>query len=113
MTYEELLEQYGEEYLYETNHEDEKFFPMEAFEEIALNGLEPMDIFYGARQAYGYTTGDPNSKKTEWFNDDDYFFFDGYGHWVSLAASQVADYLSFIVDKNDFMNWCSEMGFVE
>lgn len=113
MDYEELLLIHGNEYLEEINHGDDCFYPMESLEDIALYGKEPMDIFNDARAAYGYTTGDPNSKKTEWFNTDDYFFFDGYGHLVSMSESQVADYLSFIVDKNDFMNWCSEMGFVE
>ena len=114
MDYEELLKQYGEEYLEETNRADVFFYPMESLSEIALDGIDSaLEIFEAGRSAYGYTTGDPNSKKTEWFNSDEYFFFDGYGNLVSLGESQVADYLSFVINKRDFVGWCEEQGYVD
>ena len=115
MSYEELLEEYGFEYLRERNHGDYALYDMGEFEYLEFEGrdLEPMEIWEMAMHAYGYTTGDPNSKRTEWSWSDDYYFYDGYGHLCSIADSQLQDYFSYHIDESDFMEWCEDMGYAD
>ena len=115
MSYEELLEEYGQEYLREYNRGEYALNDMGEFEYLEFEGrdLEPMEIWEMAMHAYGYTTGDPNSKKVEWSWSDDYYFYDGYGHLCSINSNQLQDFYSYHIDYYSFIEWCQEMGYAE
>ena len=114
MSYEELLDEYGLEYLREHNHGDYALYDMGEFNEIVnLDGMQAEDVFDMGRMAYSYITGDPNNKKNEWMWSDDYFFFDGYGHLCSISDGQLQDYFSYHIEESDFMEWCEDMGYTE
>ena len=115
MNYEELVEDYGIEYIMQPENSEHFLLPMGEFEYQEFEGrdLDPMDIWNMATTAYGYTTGQPNSKKTEWTLSDDYYFYDGYGHLCSIAESQIIDFFSYYVDYGNFVNWCVEQGYIE
>ena len=111
MEYEELLEQYGMQYLQEKNS-DASLYEMGSFEYMHEQ-KDAIDAFESGVDAYSYVTGDPNNKSNRWMWNDDYFFYDAYGIICSIAESQLLDYYSYNINRNDFMDWCEEMGYIE
>lgn len=113
MSYEELLEEYGLDYLREYNRGEYALMDMGEFEYLELEGRDPVDVFQMALSAYSYVTGDPNNKKNEWMWGDDYYFYDGYGHLCSISEGQLEDYFSYHIDKSSFMQWCEDNGYID
>lgn len=106
--YEDLLEEYGNEYLSE-HDPDSQLFDM-----YMLNELLPSDperAFTDGLWAYGWWNGE--KYKRDFNTSDDYFTFDGYAHYVSVSSSEALDYLKMHITEEYFLNWCREQGYIE
>lgn len=100
--FEDMMNDYGIEYLQE-NDSDNLPIDMDSFDDFLDGPWEAVrSAFYGGR--YGY--------KNDSFNPNDpYFRFNGYGNVESIAY--LDDYLTDIIDEEEFYDWCVEQGYFE
>ena len=111
--YFDLLDEYGNEYLGEILDEG-VIIPMEEFDtefqdktpsEIAMN------LFFGGQYAYENGTF---GKTTQSFNPNhEYFAFDAYDNPYSIHADDRLSYLDYEIDKDYFIEWCRENGYLD
>lgn len=100
--FEDMVNDYGMEYLSEEDSDHEPL-NMDDFNEYMNDAWEAVrSAFYGGR--YGY--------KNDSFNPNDpYFIFNGYGNVQSIAY--IEDYLTDMIDEEEFYNWCVDNGYFE
>jgi hypothetical protein len=100
--FEDMVNDYGMEYLSE---EDSDNVPlnMDDFNEYFNDAWEAVrSAFFGGR--YGF--------KNDSFNPTDpYFTFNGYGNVESIPY--IEDYLTDMIDEEEFYNWCVDNGYFE
>ena len=100
--FEDMLNDYGMEYLQE-NDSDNEPFEMEMLGEIWNDPLEAVTrTFYGGRYGFDRDSFNPN---------DSYFRLNGYGNGESIPYLE--DYLKDIIDEESFYDWCVEQGYFE
>ena len=102
----EELEEWGMEFLQGT---DDEIFDMAMLDELEA-GRTPMEILNCAHFGEDYYPYGDNGK----FNPNrDYFTFDGYGNYMSIPADYVAERVELCLDKNEFVEWCKEQGYID
>lgn len=100
--FEDMLNDYGMEYLQENDSDDEPF-EMEMLGEIWNDPLEAVTrTFYGGRYGLDRDSFNPN---------DSYFRVNGYGNGESIPYLE--GYLKDIIDEESFYDWCVEQGYFE
>ena len=100
--FEKMLDNYGMEYLQETNSDDEPI-DMDSFDEFLDGPWEAVrSAFYGGRWGFDRDSFNPT---------DPYFRFNGYGNVESIPYLE--DYLKDIIDEEEFYDWCIEQGYFE
>lgn len=100
--FEDMLDNYGMEYLGENNPDDEPF-EMEMLNDIWGEPLEAVRrTFYGGRYGFKNDSFNPN---------DDWFRVNGYGNGESILY--LDEYLKDIIDEEEFYDWCVEQGYFE
>lgn len=101
--FEDMLDNYGNEFLIEKEYGDE-LFEMELINEIYNEPLEAMTrAFYGGR--YGF--------KDSFNVNDEFATFDGYGNLVSVNDYKRIDYFKDHIEEEEFYDWCVEEGYFE
>lgn len=108
MNYDELLREYGNEYLAE-NDPDSQLLEMDMLGEFLPQ--DPEDAFNAGMFAYGWWNGEKYQRNFQ-FNDE-YFTFDGYAHIVSVPDAAVMSYLNMHVDEHYFLQWCEDNGYID
>lgn len=103
--FDEMIEDYGFEYLSEHDPDSEPY-SMDEFNELTSYRNDPLEAitraFYGGR--YGF--------KNDSFNPNDEFFaYDGAGNLISIQDYDVNDYLKDHIDEPYFYDWCVEQGY--
>ena len=112
LDYEELLRDYGNEYLQESDPDD-CLYAMdemdELFNESAYNAIQR--AFYG----YDYNPhreGDGGERDP--FNPNrDWFGFNGYANLVSVEDYDYVAWMDSHIDEEYFIEWCVEQGYVD
>lgn len=101
--FEDMLDDYGMEYLQE-NDSDNEPFSMGDFNEIFGDDCweAVRSAFYGGRYGFDRDSFNPN---------DDYFRFNGYGNVESIPY--LDDYLKDMIDEESFYDWCVDQGYFE
>ena len=100
--FEDMLEDYGMEYLQE-NDSDNEPIDMDSFDEYLDSPWEAVrSAFYGGRFGFDRDSFNPT---------DPYFRFNAYGNVESIPYLE--DYLKDIIDEESFYNWCVEQGYFE
>ena len=100
--FEDMLDDYGMEYLQETSSEDEPL-EMDMLGEIWDDPLEAVTrTFYGGRYGFERDSFNPN---------DDWFRVNAYGNGESIPY--LDDYLKDMIDEESFYDWCVEQGYFE
>lgn len=100
--FEDMLNDYGMEYLQE-NDSDNEPFEMDMLGEIWNDPLEAVTrTFYGGRYGFDRDSFNPN---------DSYFRVNGYGNGESIPY--LDDYLKDMIDEESFYDWCVEQGYFE
>ena len=105
--YDEMIEEYGAEYLREKSPDD-AIESMDLLDEVYAD-LTPTEVltraFFGGRYGFDNDNFNPN---------DEYFYWNGYGNLVSVNE---CDYLECLKDKiydeDDFKQWCIDYGYFE
>lgn len=97
--YEDLLDQYADEFLDSQNRYDDKLY---SFDEYTINELfsskTPFEILQEGVDA-----------TINW--SDDYFYFDSYG---SIHSERNAvEYYKEIIDENEFKDFCIDKGYFD
>lgn len=108
VNYKDLLEEYGNEYLSETDP-DSQLLDMYMLNEILPQ--DPEDAFIAGLYSYGWWNGE--KYKRDFNASDDYFTFDGYAHYVSVSSYDVLAYLEMYITEEYFLEWCKEQGYIE
>lgn len=108
VNYEDLLEEYGNEYLSETDP-DSQLLDMYMLNEVLPQN--PEDAFSAGLYSYGWWNGE--KYKRDFNTSDDYFTFDGYAHYVSVSSYDVLEYLKMHITEEYFLEWCNEQGYIE
>lgn len=112
LDYEELLRNYGNEYLQE-NDPDDCLYAMdemdELFNESAYNAIQR--AFYG----YDYNPHREGSGgEREPFNPNrDWFGFNGYANLVSVEDYDYVAWMDSHIDDDYFIEWCVEQGYID
>lgn len=114
--FDEMLKQYGIEYMSENASDNQDCVNyMEDLEyAIQSEGLDwLLDRLYFGGQ---WMRGDFNSKET--FNHhEEYFVVNGYGNFYSLSDYYLDDYVKDTIEnvygEEEFYNWCVEQGYFE
>lgn len=112
LDYEELLRNYGNEYLQE-NNPDDCLYAMdemdELFNESAYNAIQR--AFYG----YDYNPHREGSGgEREPFNPNrDWFGFNGYANLVSVEDYDYVAWMDSHIDDDYFIEWCVEQGYID
>lgn len=108
MDFDELVEEYGSEYLRE-NRSDDAYYDMSMIDEMfegKSNTYVLQRAYFGG--AYGWKNEhvpfDPNA---------DYFAFDGYGNLLSIDEIDLSSYVKENIDESDFMDWYENQGYIE
>lgn len=112
LDYEELLRNYGNEYLQESDPDD-CLYAMdemdELFNESAYNAIQR--AFYG----YDYNPrreGDGGEREP--FNPNrDWFGFNGYANLVSVEDYDYVAWMDSHIDDDYFIKWCMEQGYID
>lgn len=100
--FEDMLDDYGMEYLQE-NDSDNEPLEMDMLGEIWNDPLEAVTrTFYGGRYGFDRDSFNPN---------DSYFIVNGYGNAESIPYLE--DYLKDIINEESFYNWCIDEGYFE
>lgn len=108
--YEELIREYGEEYLQESDYYDRCPIPMDEFEQFT--NYTPLEAI--TRAFYGYRWLRFERDEYEAFNpNDEYFTFNGYGNLVSISEYDYEVYMKSEIDETDFIEWCVEQGYLD
>ena len=105
--FDEMVEQYGAEYLREKSPDDE-VIRMEELDEI-YSELSPTEVlrraFFGGRYGFENDSFNPN---------DEYVFWNGYGNLVSVNEYDYVRCLKDkIYDEEDFKQWCIEYNYYD
>ncbi|MBQ0160338.1 MAG: hypothetical protein KBT28_06910 [Bacteroidales bacterium] len=107
--YDNLVRNYGNEYLIERNCDDE-LFNMDDINEI-LCGKLPIEILNLAYFGGNWT---PHSGESGDFNTQaDYFYFNGYGNLVSVDEYYYTDYLKSVIDEEYFVEFLIDNDYID
>lgn len=114
--YQELLEQYGIEYLGEKDSDKMPLSMEYDFDEYLSTPYEAVRAaFYGFDwNPFIEMNRSGDNRGRESFNPNrDYFAFNGYGNIVSIDARDLVYYLYDEIDEDYFYSWCQEMGYID
>ena len=105
--YDEIIEEYGCEYLGETNPDVEPM-DMGEFNELTSYKDDPLEAitraFFGGRWGFKNDSFSPM---------DEYFAYDGYANLISIKDYDLVDYLKEKIDEGEFYDWCVDNGHFE
>lgn len=105
--FDEMVEDYGFEYLSEKDPDSEPY-DMNEFNELTSYRDDPLEAitraFYGGRYGFKNDSFNPN---------DEYFAYNGYGNLISIQDYDINDYLKEHIDEPYFYDWCVEQGYFE
>lgn len=105
--FDEMIEDYGFEYLSEKDPDSEPY-SMDEFNELTSYADDPLEAitraFYGGRYGFKNDSFNPN---------DEYFAYNGYGNLISIKDYDINDYLKEHIDESYFYDWCVEEGYFE
>lgn len=103
----EMIEDYGFEYLSEKDPDSEPYF-MDEFNELTSYADDPLEAitraFYGGRYGFKNDSFNPN---------DEYFAYNRVGNLISIKDYDINDYLKENIDEEEFFDWCVEQGYFE
>lgn len=98
--YKELISNYAQEYLSETDA-DKCLYSMDDFDELMNGSVEENGALWLAQRIF---FGDFNP-------NHDYFYFNGYGN---LESTDDADgYYEDHIDRDYFLDWCDGQGYLD
>lgn len=105
--FDEMVEDYGYEYLIEHNP-DVVPYDMGEFNELTDYRDDPLEAitraFYGGRYGFKNDSFNPN---------DEYFAYNGYANLISIKDYDLNDYLKEHIDEPYFYDWCVKQGYFE
>ena len=108
-----MLDQYGNDYLYDNVNGEGIVDSMDMFEEHIEN-MNGYDAFMAALFAYEYDGKDDWEGHQRSFSlNDDWFAIDAYGHYVSMNNNERMEWYNRSIDDNYFIDWLIENGYVE
>ena len=110
--FDELVDDYGYEYLSEYNPDD-CAYPMDEFDE--LTNFTPFDAIQRAFFGYDYNPyREGHGGEREPFNPNrDYFAFNGYANLVSIDRHDYREWMKRSIDEEEFVDWCFEHGYLD
>lgn len=113
MSYEELLQNYYNDYCMSQMGGEYVYSDMSELEEILYG--DSYECFVAGLYAYAWNPNvDDWEGHTEDFHlNDDYFFVDAYGRYVSFYEGQLMDFMKSHIDEQYFMEWCAEQGYTD
>jgi len=112
VSYDEMLDQYGNDYISE-NRGEEQVYEMGLLAEF-LSERDPLDVFSDALWAYQYDGKDDWEEHQRDFSlNDEWFAIDAYGHYVSMNDNERMEWYNRSIDDNYFIDWLIENGYVE
>lgn len=98
---EELIKQYGNEFLMDTDP-DNALYDMDSLGELLPQ--DPWDAFMAGFRAGKFANFNPS---------DDFYTFDGYGRHHSVSHYDYYDYLTDHIDEDYFIEWCERYGYID
>ena len=98
--YNELISQYAQEYLSETDA-DKYLYSMDDFDELMNGSVEENGSLWLAQRIF-FGNFNPNH---------DYFYFNGYANLVSTDDAD--DYYEDHIYRDYFLEWCDEQGYLD
>ena len=105
--FDEMIEDYGFEYLSEKNPDSEPY-SMDEFNELTNYADDPLEAitraFYGGRYGFKNDSFNPN---------DEYFAYNRVGNFISIKDYDINDYLKENTDEEEFFDWCVEQGYFD
>ena len=105
--FDEMIEDYGFEYLSEKDPDSEPY-SMDEFNELTSYADDPLEAitraFYGGRYGFKNDSFNPN---------DEYFAYNRVGNLISIKDYDINDYLKENIDEEEFFDWCVEEGYFE
>ena len=105
--FDEMIEDYGFEYLSEKDPDSEPY-SMDEFNELTSYADDPLEAitraFYGGRYGFKNDSFNPN---------DEYFAYNRVGNLISIKDYDINDYLKENIDEEEFFDWCVEQGYFE
>jgi len=105
--FDDMLSQYGFEYLGEHNPDVEPY-DMGEFNDLTDYRDDPLEAitraFFGGRYGFKNDSFNPN---------DEYFAYNGYGNLISIKDYDILDYFKDYIDEGEFYDWCVDNGYFE
>lgn len=105
--FDEMIEDYGFEYLSEHDPDAEPY-DMGEFNELTSYQDDPLEAitraFYGGRYGFKNDSFNPN---------DEYFAYNRVGNLISIKDYDINDYLKENIDEEEFFDWCVEEGYFD
>ena len=98
--YKELISNYAQEYLSETDA-DKCLYPMDEFDELMNGSVAENGALWLAQRIF-FGNFNPNH---------DYFYFNGYANLVSTDDAD--GYYEDHIDRDYFLEWCDEQGYLD
>ena len=113
LSYDEMLDQYSEEYLNEMSGGERVVEPMDYLEDWLAN-MDGYDAFTAGLYAHRYDGKDDwEGHSIDFSLNDEWFSVDAYGHYVSMNDREKMEWLNDSIDDNYFIDWLIENGYVE
>lgn len=107
--FDELVDQYGEEYVQEY-YPDDMLYPMDMVSEFITDVWEALrSSFYG----YDYNPHRDDDHREQFNPNRDYFAFNAYGNLVSIESYDRVSWLERMIDESEFVQWCVEQGYID
>ena len=106
--FDELVEEYGAEYVQEY-YPDDMLYPMDEISEFVT------DVWEALRSSFfGYDYNPYSDENREKFNPNrDYFAFNAYGNLVSIDSRDYVAWLQRMISEDEFVDWCIEQGYID
>lgn len=113
VSYDEMLDQYGNDYLDETARGESRVESMDLIEDYLAN-MDGYDAFMAGLYAYQYDgKGDWEGHQRSFSMNDEWFTVDAYGHYMSMNDNERMEWYNRSIDDDYFIDWLIENGYVE
>lgn len=97
---EDLIQEYGNDFLIDTNRGDDALYP-----------IEDMELYLPDNSAAAFSLGWRSRNQFQW--TDSYFTFDGYGNIISIPGREYVSYLQNQIEEDEFVDWLISRGYID
>lgn len=114
VSYNDMLDQYANDYLYDVSGGEGVVEQMDLFEEFLDPEMTPYEAFERALFAYRYDDkGDWEGHELPFSMNDEWFALDAYANYVSMSDNERMRWLDRKIDDTYFIDWLIEHDYVE